>query len=134
MDLHGGKAWDQKWIKLGGKTYTLNNIENDILRPQYKDARIHFAVNCAAKSCPKLHNRAWTASNLNTLFQRQTKAFVNNATFNKISADKVEVSQIFNWYKVDFGNLIAYLNKYSNTKINADAKVEFMEYDWRLNN
>ena len=52
--LHGGKPWDVKWIKLGGQTYSLNNIENDILRPKYKDARIHFAVNCAAKSCPPL--------------------------------------------------------------------------------
>ncbi len=131
--LHSGKPWDVKWIKLGDKTYSLNNIENDILRPQYKDARIHFAVNCAARSCPPLLNRAWTASNLNSNFEKQAKAFVNNAKFNQIGADKVMLSKIFDWYGGDFGNLIDYLNKYAATKINSGAKVEFMEYDWALN-
>ena len=131
--LHGGKPWDVKWIKLGNKTYSLNNIENDILRPQYKDARIHFAVNCAAKSCPPLLNRAWTAANLNSNFEKQAKAFINNASFNKISADKVQISKIFEWYAGDFGNIITYLNKYANTKINPSAKVEYLEYNWDLN-
>ena len=57
--------WDKKFITINGENYSLNQIENDILRPTYKDARIHFAVNCAAVSCPKLHNRAFTAENLN---------------------------------------------------------------------
>ena len=131
--LKGGKPWDAKWIKLGAKTYSLNNIENDILRPTYKDARIHFAVNCAAASCPPLLNRAWTASNLNANFEKQAKAFINNTAYNKVSSSKVQVSKIFEWYKGDFGNLISYLNKYSNTKINTNAKVEFLEYDWALN-
>ena len=132
--LEGGKPWDKKWINLGEKTYSLNNIENDIIRPVYKDARIHFAVNCAAKSCPPLLNRAWTADNLEANFEKQAKAFINNASFNKISSNKVAVSKIFEWYAVDFGNLIDYLNKYSNEKINQNAKVEFMEYNWDLNN
>ena len=133
MDLHGGKPWDVKWIKLGTKTYSLNNIEHDILRPKYKDARIHFAVNCAAKSCPPVLNRAWTAANLNSNFQKQATSFINNSSFNKIAADKIQVSKIFEWYAVDFGNLINYLNKYSSTKINAGAKIEYLEYNWSLN-
>ncbi len=132
-NLHGGKPWDQKWIPLGGKTYSLNNIENDILRPVYKDARIHFAVNCAAKSCPPLLNRAWTEKNLNSYFEKQTKSFINNASQNKISADAVVISKIFEWYAVDFGNIIDFLNKYSTVKINPDAKVSYKEYDWDLN-
>ena len=68
MKLHNGKPWDVKWIQLGNKTYSLNEIEHRILRPKYKDARIHFAVNCAAKSCPPLLNRAWKAENLNRYF------------------------------------------------------------------
>jgi len=132
-DLEGGKPWDKKWIKLGDKTYSLNNIENDILRPQFKDARIHFAVNCAAKSCPPILNRAWTESNLNSNFDRQAKAFINNGAFNNITADKVELSKIFEWYGEDFGDLITYLNKYSNTKINPSAKVTYMDYNWNLN-
>lgn len=132
-NLDGGKPWDKKWIKLGDKTYSLNNIENDILRPKYKDARIHFAVNCAAQSCPPLLNKAWTAANLNANFDKQAKAFINNSKFNKISADAVEISKIFEWYAGDFGDIVTYLNKYSTTKINAGAKVSYMEYDWALN-
>ena len=55
-----------KRIKLANKKYSLNKIENEILRPQFKDPRIHFAVNCAAKSCPPLYNHAYTAENLET--------------------------------------------------------------------
>lgn len=131
--LEGGKPWDKKWIKIGDKTYSLNNIENDILRPKYKDARIHFAVNCAAKSCPPLLNQAWTADNLNNNFEKQAKSFINNPSFNKISDSKIQVSKIFEWYASDFGNLIEFLNKYAATKIDGKAKVEYLEYNWDLN-
>ena len=132
-DLDGGKPWDKSWIKLGGKTYSLNDIEHKILRPQFKDARIHFAVNCAASSCPPLLNKAWTAKNLNSNFERQTKSFINNAKYNSIASDKLAVSKIFDWYKEDFGDLVTYLNKYAGTKINAGTNVGFKEYDWALN-
>ena len=131
--LHGGKPWDHKWIKIGTKTYSLNNIENDILRPQFKDARIHFAVNCAAKSCPPLLNAAWTASNLNGNLDAQAKKFINNTAFNKLSEKKVEVSKIFEWYADDFGNLVTFINKYASTKVGAKAKVVYQEYDGGLN-
>lgn len=131
--LDGGKPWDVKRINIGGKNYSLNNIENDILRPQFKDARIHFAVNCAAKSCPPLLNRAWTAANLEGNFEKQAKAFINNPQFNKIGAKEAQVSNIFEWYAADFGNLPGFLNKYANTKISPNAKVSYLEYDWALN-
>jgi len=132
-DLEGGKPWDKKWINLDGKTLSLNNIENDIIRPTFNEPRIHFAVNCAAKSCPPLLNKAWTASNLESNFEKQTKKFVNNSQYNNISASSIKISQIFNWYKVDFGNVVSFLNKYSNVKIDANAQVEHLEYDWALN-
>lgn len=131
--LHGGSPWKVKLVTLGGKKYSLDQIENEILRPQYKDARIHFAVNCAAKSCPPLLNRAWTADNLNRNFEQQAKQFINQQTFNLISAEQVQISKIFEWYAVDFGNIIEYLNKYSDTKINPNAEVTYKEYDWKLN-
>jgi len=133
MDLHEGKPWNVKWINLDGQNLSLNNIENDILRPKYKDARIHFAVNCAAKSCPPLLNQAWTESNLNRNFEKQAKAFINNSKFNAISNSSAKVSKIFEWYAVDFGNLVDYLNKYSTTKISSGTKVDYLEYDWGLN-
>lgn len=131
--IEGGKPWDKKWIKLGDKTYSLNQIENEILRPQFGDSRIHFAVNCAAKSCPPLLNRAWTADNLEQNFEAQAVKFVNNPQFNVIAEKKIQLSKIFEWYAGDFGDIVSYLNKYSKLKINANAKVTYLEYDWALN-
>jgi len=133
MDLEGGKPWDKKWIKLGDKTYSLNNIEHDILRPKYKDARIHFAVNCAAKSCPPVWNKAWTAANLNGQLERSAKAFINNSKYNSVGGSKAAISKIFEWYAVDFGNITDYLNKYANTKVAAGTMVTYQEYNWALN-
>jgi len=133
-DLEGGKPWDKKWIKLGGKTYSLNNIEHDILRPQFKDARIHFAVNCAAQSCPPVWNKAWTEKNLNGQLERSTKAFVNNSKYNAVGGNEANISKIFEWYAVDFGdNIITYLNKYANTKVATGTAVKYKEYNWALN-
>ena len=132
-DLSGGKVWDDKWINIGDKSYSLNEIENGILRPTYKDARIHFAVNCAAKSCPPLYNRAFTAGNLERNLDKLTDDFINDPAFNTISAGSVKVSKIFDWYKDDFGNLTDYLNEYADTKINADAQIGYTDYDWGLN-
>ncbi|MEN8927666.1 MAG: DUF547 domain-containing protein [Flavobacteriales bacterium] len=137
-ELKGGKPWDTKLIDLGGVSYTLNVIENKIIRPKYDEPRIHFAVNCAAKSCPKIMNKAWTEDNISRYLTKQTKAFVANTNENSISADKIELSKIFDWYKEDFGGdnakLIEFLNKYSATKINPDAEVRFKDYNWDLNN
>ncbi len=133
MKIHDGKAWDVKWIKLGDKTYSLNNIENDIIRPQFKEPRIHFAVNCAARSCPPLLNRAWTAGNLSRYLDQQARTFINDPRYNTISPKAVGISKIFEWYAGDFGNIIDYLNQYSNVRIQQDAKVNYKEYDWRLN-
>ncbi len=132
-DLHSGKPWDHKWIKLGGVTYSLNNIEHDILRPKYKDGRIHFAVNCAAKSCPKLSNRAFTGQNVEKLLTSLTRSFVNNSAANTLSENKLSVSKIFDWYKVDFGDLVSFLNQYSKTKITSGATILYKDYDWALN-
>ncbi len=132
-DLHGGKPWDKKWINLGSKTYSLNDIEHVILRPTYNDPRIHFAVNCAAKSCPKVWNNAWTESNIESALDKLTREFVTNNSANQISEKSVNLSKIFEWYKEDFGNLIDFLNQYSTTKISSNAKVAFNDYNWKLN-
>lgn len=132
-DLDGGNPWDVKRIKIGQKSLSLNNIEHDILRKEFKDPRIHFAVNCAAKSCPKLHNRAWTEQNLETNLESLTRSFVNNKLANKLTTDKVELSKIFEWYRSDFGDLITFLNEYSTIKVSSKAKVSHLEYNWLLN-
>ncbi len=132
-DLEGGKPWDKKFINLDGKTLTLNNIENDIIRPTFKEPRIHFAVNCAAKSCPPLLNKAWTENNIQSELEKSTKAFINNAKYNTISSGSAMISKIFEWYAVDFGNLNDYLAKY-NSEVNNATKISYNEYDWSLNN
>ncbi len=133
-DLEGGNPWKKRWISLGNQKYTLDQIEKEILLKKYKDARVHFAVNCAAKSCPALLNKAWTASNLESNFEKQTKAFINNSKFNDISAKSAKLSKLFDWYASDFGDVKTFINKYSSTQLKSNAKISFLEYDWKLNN
>ncbi len=131
-----GSPWDKKFIKIAGKTYSLNQVENEILRPKFGDARVHFAINCASISCPKLHNAAFTASNLEAKLEKLTKEFVNDSAMNDISAGNIKISNIFDWYGVDFkkeGTVIDWLNKYSNVQINSDAKIGYKNYNWNLN-
>jgi hypothetical protein len=124
--------WKLKWIEIAGKQLSLDEIENDIIRPEFKDARIHFAVNCAAKSCPPLRNEAYTAEKLDDQLNEQTRNFINDKSMNKISANKAEISNIFYWYADDF-KLVEFINKYSTVKITESTKITYLEYDWALN-
>jgi hypothetical protein len=123
-------------VKLGEKTYSLGQVENDILR-KMKDPRIHFAINCASYSCPKLWNHAYTAENVSSRMTKLTKLYINDTKHNIMTAKKIQISKIFDWYSTDFvkegQTLIQYLNKYSKIQINADAKVEYLDYNWSLN-
>jgi len=132
-NIDGGKPWDTKWINLGGNTYSLNNIEHDILRPIWKDARIHFAVNCAAKSCPPIHNEAFTADRIESQLDKLTKVFINDTKYNQISSSSITVSKIFDWYKEDFGDLVSFIDKYATVAISKGANVSYLDYDWALN-
>jgi len=134
--LNGGKPWDKKFVKSGDKIYSLNQIENEIVRPRFKEPRIHAALNCAAVSCPSLLNEAFTPGKLNAQLDKQTKVWVNDVTKNKLSDSKIKVSQIFDWYAADFkagGGVVAFINKYATTKVLAKTKVSYLEYDWALN-
>lgn len=137
MDVKG--FFDTKKHSVGGRSVTLNDIENNILRKQFKDARLHFALVCAAKSCPPIINKAYTPANIETLLNQQTKKALNDSEFLKVdnSGKRVQFSKIMEWYGEDFkreaSDLIAYANQYRANKIPADYKVGFYEYDWRLN-
>lgn len=133
-DLNGGKVWDAKIVALsGGRKISLNEIENEILRPVYKDPRIHFVLNCAAKSCPPIDNQALTAENLSAVLEQRTKEFVKNNRYNDITDKKMEISSIFDWYKEDFGDLYAFIAKYSGVDVSSKTKVTYKKYDWSLN-
>ncbi len=133
-DINGGKPWDLKLFKTGAETYSLNEIENNILRPM-SDARVHFALNCAAKSCPSLLNEAFTTGNVNNLLESRTKQFINDNFSNIITTDKIKISHLFDWYQKDFGDVRAFIGKYARAgkKINPDAAISYFEYNWMLN-
>lgn len=127
--------WDKEFITLGNKKYSLGKIEHKILR-KMNEPRIHFAINCASYSCPNLSNQAFTEKNVESQLQIAAKSFVNDKTKNAITANKLEISSIFDWFTGDFkkkGTLIDFLNKYSTVKINANAKISYKEYNWNLN-
>lgn len=130
-------TWDIAFIKLGSKTFTLNEIEHSILRKNYDEPRFHFALVCAAKSCPKLRNEAYEASKLPAQLEDQTKTFINNGKDNLLTAKSAQISQLFNWYKDDFtkssGSILTYLNKYAKVKLESGAKISYLEYNWGLN-
>jgi Protein of unknown function, DUF547 len=130
-------VWDIKFIKIEQYTYDLNNIEHNILRPIYKDARIHAAVNCASYSCPPLLNEAYVADRLNAQLDTTMTRFVNDPLRNRISSEKAELSEIFKWFKRDFeedgGSRIDFVNRYARMKITPKIAVSYIDYDWGLN-
>lgn len=132
----GKDAWNIPFAKVGGKTYTLNQIEHEILRKQFNDPKIHVGVNCASGSCPQLGNFAYTEANYEAKTSALMKKFINDPKRNQLGEKKIYLSKIFEWFKGDFtkkGSLIDFLNKYSNTPISPKAKVRYLEYDWSLN-
>lgn len=132
----GKTAWKIPFAKVGGETYTLDHIEHEILRKTLFDPKIHVGVNCASGSCPKLGNVAFTEENVDAELTKLMKAFINDWSRNKIEKKKVQISEIFNWFKDDFtknGSVIDYLNKYAETEIKSNAKISYLKYDWSLN-
>ncbi len=128
--------WDIKFIFIGDSKYDLNNIEHKILRKQFDDPRVHFALVCASMSCPKLRQEAYTASKLDEQLQEQTVQFLLDSSRNEIDPERPRLSKIFSWYKGDFtkeGSLVEWLNQYLDTPIRSKAKVSFQRYDWGLN-
>lgn len=130
-------SWDIKFIAIGGAVFDLNNLEHGILRKYFKEPRIHFAVNCASVSCPKLRNEAYVGSKLDAQLTDQTKYFLADTSKNKfISKDKAEVSKLFKWFTGDFTEdltLIEFINKYAPKKLSADADLDYLDYNWSLN-
>jgi len=129
------RPWDQSFIEIGGEKITLNTIEHKILRPM-GDPRIHFAIVCASQSCPKLLNHAYEPSTLEDQLKNVTTVFINDPLKNNINKSSVKISKIFKWFKTDFPKreaFIAFLNSYSNIKILAQADVDYLNYNWGLN-
>ncbi len=129
-------VWHFKFFKIAGVDKSLDEVEHSILRKEFEEPRIHFAINCASVSCPPLLNEAFVASNLENQLMRVTTTFVNDPSRNKISSQSAQLSSIFSWFKGDFtkkGTLIEFLNRYSKVKISPNARISFLDYNWNLN-
>ncbi len=142
--------WDERTIYLGTLVpaletdrISLNDIENKILRPTFKDPRVHAAINCAAESCPPLRQEAYTADKLDKQLDEQVKAWLGNPRLNVFDAAKKELklSSLFDWYAQDFvddsGSVEAWIGKRVGKDAKwisqPDTKKSFLEYSWKLN-
>ncbi|ALM08062.1 hypothetical protein SB49_09795 [Sediminicola sp. YIK13] len=132
-DLKG--PWNRQVVTIRNKQLSLGDIEHNILR-KMDEPRIHFAINCASYSCPKLLNEAFTVEKLEDLLEKSARNFVNDPKRNVITKEKAMLSQIFKWYKKDFTDEVSltdYINQYSKIKITRETRIEFINYDWSLN-
>ncbi len=129
--------WDKKFFSIGGKSMTLNTIEHKILRKKFKEPRIHFAVNCASISCPKLLNEAYESATLDGQLTAQAKSFLADTDKNQVTADNPKLSSIFKWFNGDFKKTglskVAFINQYSPLTINDNANLDYLDYNWNLN-
>lgn len=132
----GKTAWEIPIAKVGKHAYTLDYIEHKILRRWHDDPRIHVGINACSLSGSKFPNYVFTEKNVDKKLDKLMKEFINDEEKNKITAGKLELSKVFEWYKEDFiakGTIADYVSKYSDVKINDNAEVSFLEYDWSLN-
>ncbi|MGB3181501.1 MAG: DUF547 domain-containing protein [Cyclobacteriaceae bacterium] len=126
--------WDITFISIGGEELDLNNIEHSIIRKEFDEPRIHFALVCAAISCPPLRNEAYEAAKLDDQLHEQAKTFLSNPDKNKLEGDRLQISKIFSWYGGDFEQgVAAYIHSLYPNKANKDAEVDYMDYNWALN-
>ncbi|MBD2716661.1 DUF547 domain-containing protein [Microvirga sp. STR05] len=129
--------WASKFFSIGGEKMSLDNIEHSIIRKRYNDPRIHFALVCAAVSCPRLRPEAYTAARLESQLDEQGRDFLNNPDKNKPGKSSAQLSRYFDWYKSDWtdnGQTVAgWVNRYAAAKMDSNAKISYLDYNWQLN-
>ncbi|MFQ5952719.1 MAG: DUF547 domain-containing protein [Candidatus Omnitrophota bacterium] len=136
--------FDRIKYDVDGESLTLNDIENVKLREGFNDARIHFALVCASRSCPEIQNGAFKAPGLDKKLDEMTRMFIRDKTRNRIDTKDniLYLSQIFKWYEEDFvgdsGSVINYVKKYVDEKdflylSSQDVRIKFLYYDWLIN-
>jgi hypothetical protein len=134
--------WGAKLLAVEGEKLSLDDIEHRILRPIWKDNRVHYAVNCASLGCPNLQPAAYTSDNTEALLEKGAREFINHPRGVSIQKGKLLVSSLYVWYQEDFGHdaegLMEHWQKYANPAL-TDALEKYSgglahDYDWRLNN
>jgi hypothetical protein len=133
--------WKKEIVRIHGNIFTLDHIEHDILRPRFKDPRVHFAINCAAKSCPPLLSEPYRGEVLDAQLTRATADFLNQPANSRLEGSTLGVSSIFKWFAEDFNkDVVGFYLKYTQgdlkQKLEAGRgriEVKYMDYDWSLN-
>ena len=134
--------WRTKRVTVEGQSYSLDNIENDILRSGFKDPRVHYAINCASYGCPNLRAKAWTGAALDADLETAARDFINHPRgVTVLPGNRLRVSSIYKWFNADFGGgdagVLAHLRKYAGpalaTALTSQPAIAEDAYDWSLN-
>jgi Protein of unknown function, DUF547 len=133
--------WKDKRITVQGQRLSLDDIEHNILRKQWRDARVHYSVNCASVGCPNLQRRGWRSESLDSDLNAAARAYVNSPRGARITgAGQVRVSSIYQWFKADFDNndagVLAHLRQFAAPALAgqlAGARIVGNDYDWSIN-
>ena len=133
--------WKKALVTVEGKALSLDNIEHDILRKVWHDPRVHYAVNCASMSCPNLMGKAFTGASLDKMLTQGARDYVIHPRGVKVDRGKVYLSQIFDWYRKDFGTsdaeVLGHIAGYAAPALKAQlqgvTRIAGYDYDWSLN-
>jgi hypothetical protein len=134
--------FDRARHRVAGRMRTLDDLEHRVIRVRFPDARVHVALNCAARSCPPLHGRAFRAASLSSTLDRLARAMVANERHVRVRDGALEVSRLFEWFGDDFrrdggGSVLGWIRRYAADGALAGlpegATIRFIAYDWRLN-
>ena len=133
--------WKAKICRIDGNLITLDDIEHNILRPRFKDPRVHFAINCAAKSCPPLRSEPYRGNILDQQLDEMVRAFINDPNRNYLEGPALYLSKIFDWFSEDFNeDVIGFFLKYATGDLKKQlvanrekVKITYLDYDWSLN-
>ena len=133
--------WGKKLVRVAGRDLSLDDIEHAILRPEFGDPRVHYAVNCASWSCPDLAVEPYEGAILDAQLDAAARRYVNSPRGVEFRDGRLTVSSIFSWYKKDFGgteaSLLAHLRRYAEPELAAAlakaTRVSSYDYDWSLN-
>lgn len=134
--------WRTKRVAVEGRRLSLDDVENTILRPTFRDPRVHYAINCASIGCPNLMPRAWRAETLEADLDAAARAYVNHPRGVSVNANgSLRVSSIYRWFRADFGGsdatVIAHLRRYASpelaARLSGATRIAGHGYDWALN-
>ncbi len=144
--LLGKTIWHKPLATINGEALSLNNIEHDIIRKNFKEPRIHFALVCAAKSCPPLRSEAFTGERLHEQLEDQGRTFFSQKNKNHFDEEKkvAHLSKIMDWYADDFGKneeeVLVYVSRFLSNELmksiqtnQQEWEIKSTDYDWSLN-